>query len=132
MTRSLTLLVALFSFSAAGTAPLPPLTDISLGEAEALGFEVLVTRDMSFDCVFLVRVSAPESIRELTVRSVGAGLLEGDEPIFASSGQSNGTDYHAWVSGQMLTRLVVIATYIGDDGGTVYRLRFDDQAGRCE
>ena len=127
------LIICLSSVGAvANSPPLPPIIDVSQREAEALGFEIHLTRDLSFDCVFSIRVSAPETIGKLGVRSVSGGLLEGNEPLFAPSGAADGSDYHALVSGQVLRQVVVIAEYIGDGKGTVYRVGFGDADGQCK
>ncbi len=132
--RILVLIVCLHSLVAVADSPsLPPVTEVSQEEAEALGFEIYLTRDLSsLDCLFSIRVSAPESIGELGIRSVAIGLMKGNELLFAPSGSADGSEQHTLVSGKMLRQLVIVAGYIGDGMGTVYRIRFSDTDGRCK
>ncbi len=132
MTRLSVLIICLYSvFAIADYPSLPPTTEVSKREAEALGFEIELTQDFSYDCVFAIRAAAPESIGALSVRFIGGGLLDGNEPLFLPTSMTDASDYHALVSGKFLHQFVIAAGYIGDGTGTVYRVRFKNADGQC-
>ena len=114
-----------------GQALASEFLDLSIGEAEELGFLIEFRRQLDELCN--VYVHAPDSIANLPFLSGDAALMEKNQPIYYQYNSSQSQEIRVDISDKYLELLAIGVGYGAADRQVIYRVRFVDancEAGR--